>query len=255
MLESLRSVRNALPGFYGNDDPNQLVLGGKLYKVGDRVAYNYEIDRRDLASILRNVRRGKQFSDFCIFTNHGHEPGNWSLESPDYEQSFAREVIDAGADAYIAHGPHQLRGIEIYKGRPIFYSLGNFIMDDLRTPVGADMFERVGKDPRADTDADVTVIEMSREYDNDLPFSEPVFYESIVAVCKYEQNQLAEVRLHPIQLGHGKRFANRGVPEVASAAQAKPILDRLKLLSQPYGTNIEIVNGIGVITPELNSQN
>ncbi|TGS89880.1 SDR family NAD(P)-dependent oxidoreductase, partial [Mesorhizobium sp. M8A.F.Ca.ET.213.01.1.1] len=46
--------------------------------------------------------RGKQFSDFCIVTNHGHEP-NWpdkvSDEPADYEQSFARKMIDAGADA------------------------------------------------------------------------------------------------------------------------------------------------------------
>jgi hypothetical protein len=35
-------------------------------------------------------------------------------------------VIDAGADAVVGHGPHVLRGVEFYKGRPIFYSLGNF---------------------------------------------------------------------------------------------------------------------------------
>ena len=35
-------------------------------------------------------------------------------------------MIDAGADAVVGHGPHVLRGVEFYKGRPIFYSLGNF---------------------------------------------------------------------------------------------------------------------------------
>jgi hypothetical protein len=35
-------------------------------------------------------------------------------------------VIDAGADAVVGHGPHVLRGIEFYRGRPIAYSLGNF---------------------------------------------------------------------------------------------------------------------------------
>nr|WP_318528309.1 CapA family protein [Mesorhizobium sp. ZC-5] len=59
-----------------------------------------------------------------------------SQEPPDYQQSFARKMIDAGADAYVGHGPHLPRGIEIYKGRPIFYSLGNFFYDDLRTPAG-----------------------------------------------------------------------------------------------------------------------
>ena len=40
---------------------------------------------------------------------------------------WSRQVIDAGADAVIGHGPHVLRGIEFYQGRPIVYSLGNFV--------------------------------------------------------------------------------------------------------------------------------
>jgi poly-gamma-glutamate synthesis protein (capsule biosynthesis protein) len=38
-------------------------------------------------------------------------------------------MIDAGADAIIGHHPHVVQGMEIYKQRPIFYSLGNFIFD------------------------------------------------------------------------------------------------------------------------------
>ncbi|MGY8669375.1 CapA family protein [Bradyrhizobium sp. UFLA05-109] len=67
---------------------------------------------------------GAQFSDFCVVTNHGHEPGNWSQEPPDYVRSFAHRRIDTGATAHVGHGPHRLRGNEIYKGRP---SPGNFI--------------------------------------------------------------------------------------------------------------------------------
>lgn len=181
MLDSLRRIRNVLPGFrLDSDDLNRVVLVGATYKEGDQAGYNYEEDSRDIADILRNVRRGKQFADFCIATNHGHEPGNWSQEPPDYEQSLARRLIDAGADAYVGHGPHQLRGIEIYNGRPIFYSLGNFIMDDLRTPIGADMFASYGKDPRVDTAAEVTLAEMAEGYETDIRLSDSLFYESIV---------------------------------------------------------------------------
>ena len=44
----------------------------------------------------------------------------------DFIIPMARRWIDAGADAFVGHGPHTLRAIEIYKGKPIFYSLGNF---------------------------------------------------------------------------------------------------------------------------------
>jgi hypothetical protein len=40
---------------------------------------------------------------------------------------WARAVVEAGADAVVGHGPHVLRGIELYRGRPIAYSLGNFL--------------------------------------------------------------------------------------------------------------------------------
>ncbi|WP_365937170.1 CapA family protein [Mesorhizobium sp.] len=167
-LETLRQVRDALPGGPpGNGDPGRVVLARTTYKAAEKAGYSYEPHPGDVANILRNVRRGKQFSDFCIVTNHGHEP-SWpdkvSEEPADYEQCFARKMIDAGADAYVGHGPHLLRGIEIYKGRPIFYSLANFFGDALRTPAGADMFEAYGKDPRVDTDAEVTAVEESQGY-------------------------------------------------------------------------------------------
>ncbi|TIL64206.1 CapA family protein [Mesorhizobium sp.] len=252
-FESLKQVRNALPGPRpGRDDPNLVVLAGKRYKPGDQCGYSYEANPRDVGDIIRNVRRGKQFSDFCIVTNHGHEPGNWSQEQPDYERSFAHRLIDAGADAYIVHGPHQLRGIEIYKERPIFYSLGNFMYDDLRTPVGADMFEAYGKDPRIDTDADVTVDEEAKGYPSAEGFlealSEPVYYQSVVTVSRFEQNELAELRLYPVELGFSKRFANRGVPQLVTGLPARAILERLQKLSKPFGTQVIIENNLGVIT-------
>lgn len=247
-LAILGEVRDLLPG--GNDirlGADVVVLEGMCYKAGAVAGYSYEANPLDLQNILRNLRRGKQFSDFCIVTNHGHEPGNWSQEPADYEQAFAHQLIDAGADAYIVHGPHQLRGIEIYKGKPIFYSLGNFIMDDLRTPVGADMFDAYGKDPATHTDADVTAAEMSTGYDTAPGFSDPVYYESVIAVSRYEDNRLAELRLHPIELGHSERFANRGVPRIASASQSRVILERLQKLSAPFGTKIALESNVGII--------
>ena len=55
---------------------------------------------------------------------------HWGKENThkllDYQKNLAKIYIDAGADAVIGGHPHVLQGIEIYKGKPIFYSLGNF---------------------------------------------------------------------------------------------------------------------------------
>ena len=55
----------------------------------------------------------------------------------DFLVTFARAMVDAGADIFVGHGPHVLRGVEIYKGKPILYSLGDFIFQNetlLRLP-------------------------------------------------------------------------------------------------------------------------
>ncbi len=244
MLDNLKAIREALPKGDSDeppDKPGTLTLHGSKFKVGDKPGYTYEPNERDVQGILRNVQMGKQYSDFCILTNHGHEPGNWSQDPPDYASAFAHQAIDAGADTYIVHGPHQIRGIEIYKGRPIFYSVGNFIMDDLRDPVGEDMYESHKVDPQTQSAADVTVHEMATGFNGE------VWYQSIVAVSRFDHNQLSEIRIYPIELNWTKRFADRGVPRLAPPAVAKVVLERLQKLSQPYGTAIAIENNVGVI--------
>ncbi|ESZ68713.1 CapA family protein [Mesorhizobium sp. L103C105A0] len=249
MLESLKRIRNSLPdSIPGHEDEDPVLLAGATFKTGEKVGYNFKPDPRDLSGILRNVRQGKQCADFLIVTNHGHEPGEWSQEPPDYEQSLAHKLIDAGADAYVVHGPHQLRGIEIYRGRPIFYSLGNFIFDNLQMIEGADFFDEYNKDPRADTVADILVQAMIEQ-----GIAGKEFYESIVTVSRFEQNQLAELRLVPVELGYSERLANRGVPRLATKPKAEVILERLQRLSKPFGTHIAIENGIGIIGVASNS--
>jgi poly-gamma-glutamate synthesis protein (capsule biosynthesis protein) len=255
MLESLTRVRDLLPGPKRlGSSTERLLLNGTIYRLGDKVDISYQPNATDVANILRNVRRGKQLSDFLVVTNHGHEPGTWSQEPPNYAQAFAHQLIDAGADAYVVHGPHQLRGIEIYKGRPIFYSLGNFIMDDLRTPVGADMYAERSKDPNSATDAEVTVSEMAGGYGEDDPgfdnvpgFAHPVFYQSVIATSRFTRNRVSEIKLYPIDLSRTSRFADRGVPRPVAGSEAQAILERLQRLSEPYGTQISIEKGVGII--------
>ncbi|WP_025038543.1 CapA family protein [Bradyrhizobium sp. DOA9] len=250
VLETLRSVRDAVPGFKAPFiDPRRLLMAGIRFEASENPGHSFEPNVHDVSNILRNIRQAKQYSDFCLATNHGHEPGNWSEDIANYEQAFAREVIDAGADAYVVHGPHRLRGIEIYKDRPILYGVGNFFFDGLRTPVAADTFAAYGKDPRIDTDADVTAAEESAGYETDYGFTDPIFYESVIPVCRFEQNRLAEVRLVPLELGHSQRMANRGIPRIAVPHYGAVILERLRKLSVPFGTHIEIDDNVGVIRP------
>ncbi len=80
---------------------------------------------RKLEYIEEDIRILKKSVDFVIINFH------WGLEKENYpgedQIEFAHKVVDYGADLIIGHHPHVLQGIELYKGKIIAYSLGNFI--------------------------------------------------------------------------------------------------------------------------------
>lgn len=159
--------------------------------------------------------------------------------------TIARESIDQGADAFIGDGPHQLRGIEIYKGKPIYYSLGNFFfMENQQQPITRDEFEKDKIEPMSMTEAEF--MEHRRVHG---VFKEQIWYESVVAVNRYDaRGNLAEIFLHPIEMyWETERDADRGIPRIATGEDAQRILTRLQRLSRQYETKIDIHNDIGRI--------
>ncbi len=71
------------------------------------------------------IREARPKCDVLLVSFHG---GTELDEEPnELQKAFARDAIDAGADAVIGHHPHVLQPIQVYKGKPIFYSLGNFL--------------------------------------------------------------------------------------------------------------------------------
>jgi hypothetical protein len=100
--------------------------------------YPFAYDLLQIARAKLVVDSVAKLADVVIVTFHGGTEGKSAtrvgvgMERMGGERrgdlrKFARAVIDAGADAVVGHGPHVLRGIEFYRGRPIAYSLGNFV--------------------------------------------------------------------------------------------------------------------------------
>ena len=247
-LRTLRKIRDDQPAgsirIVEKEPTDELELFGVRYKASDRRGFTYKMDPVDEREILKSIRAAKQLSDFVIVTIHAHEPGNWSQEPADFLPTLAHEAIDAGADEFIGHGPHQVRGIEVYHGKPIFYSLGNFIFQlDLLEPVATDLYEQYKMDPATATDAEFDAMW------NQLVFGGEIWYQSVVTTSRFEKGRLAEIQLRPLDLNYAARGADRGVPRPAPPSIARTILERLQRLSQPFGTQIAIEQGIGVIRP------
>lgn len=253
-FEQLGRIRDAQPpgsirpSIAASDAKSGTVtLFGTKYRVGSagNMEFSFSMHERDLQDILRNIRQGKQTSDFSVVSMHTHEPGNYSDVPPDFLPAFARQAIDNGADAVIGHGPHRLRGIEIYRGKPIFYSLGNFFfMENTYQPLTRDAFDKEGIDPSSMTEAEL--LEKKRVHG---VFGDRVWYESVVAVNRFDaRGRLREVRLHPIEMHWNEgRDADRGIPRLAEGDAAARILRGIQRLSAPYGTEIGIEGNTGVI--------
>jgi poly-gamma-glutamate synthesis protein (capsule biosynthesis protein) len=245
-LRALRKIRDEQPAgsirVPEKEPPDELDLFGARYKVGDHRGFSYRMDPVDEREILKSIRAAKQASDFVIVTIHAHEPGNWSQEPADFLPTLAREAIEAGADEFIGHGPHQVRGVEVYHGKPIFYSLGNFIFQlDLLEPVASDLYEQYKMDQATTTDTEFDAMW------NQLIFGAEIWYQSVVTTSRFEKGKLAEVRLQPVDLNYAGRGADRGVPHLAAPEVARTILERLQRLSRPFGTTISIEDGVGII--------
>lgn len=136
-------------------------------------------------------------------------------------------------------------GIEIYKGRPIFYSVGNFIFQN--ETVGffpADAYERFDLDLRA-TPSDF--LDARTAGGKKGHPAERAYWENMFAVCEFAAGKLQEIKIYPIDQGFGRPRSQRGRPVLAEGEVAERVLARVARLSARYGTRVSVRDGIGAI--------
>lgn len=106
-------------------------IGASYSSINDnaKTTNDYVARIEDLNMLKNAITQAKKTSDFIIVTIHA---GTEYTYKPNEKQiTFAHAAIDAGADMVIGHHPHWIQSIEQYQGKYIFYSLGNFIFDQM----------------------------------------------------------------------------------------------------------------------------
>jgi len=197
-------------------------------------------DAEDARRILQNIRDARRHADVVVVYQHNHVFGTRSFSTIFTEGlperlapnawlvKWTHAEIDAGADIIVMHGAPLLHGIEIYRGRPIFYDLGNFIYNVPPT---------------------VTYID------------EPMAWESVVASLSVQGRAMHSITLRPVVLNpigdgqpdvHNPYASNeflhtRGLPAPASGARAGYILQRVADASKPFGTRIDVRGDVATI--------
>lgn len=172
----------------------------------------------DVARVIAAIRLAREFAPHVIVYQHDHY---WEEDrglTPDWKKAFARACLDAGGTVFVSHGVPQLHGLEIYRGRPIFYGLGSFIFHTVTAP----------------------------------GFYKPEVWQSVLADLVFRDGQLASLRLRPVLLNEmgeaGPRFnATRGTPRAATGADARRVLTEFAALSKEYGTTLRLDDGFATV--------
>jgi poly-gamma-glutamate synthesis protein (capsule biosynthesis protein) len=202
------------------------------------------LDDADVDRVLGEIEKAAAFADLVLVNGHTHEPANHITEAPEWLGELGRRCIEAGAHAYLGHGPHILRGVEIHEGRPIFHSLGNFIFHrDTQDPIPAAQYSMFGLDTQRAAAHEYVA---ARDGSGDrLAMTGGPFYESIVPRMEFTGGRLSSMSLHPIELSVGATVGSRGTPRLAVGELAHTILERLARLSEPLGFEFSVDDGIG----------
>lgn len=254
MLEQLKKITEVVDinaenklavkeGFLTENDNDTVKFGQYQFARGPKTGTFTKTIKKDFERIEKTINEALRQADYVLISIHSHEMEGDSKDQPaEFLTTFAKDCIDTGAHAVIGHGPHFLRGIEIYKNRPIFYSLGDFIFQNETVPaLPADFYEKYGLD-HTHTLADA--LDVRSDNNTKGLGTNPYVWESVIPLWSMENGELTDLTLYPIELGYELPRYRRGWPVLS---KNRKILERLNKLSLPFGTDIEIDGYVGKI--------
>jgi poly-gamma-glutamate synthesis protein (capsule biosynthesis protein) len=181
-------------------------------------------EESDLKALLMAVENTRKKADFVVVSIHWGP--QWQPMVLDYQSEIAHTLIDHGVDIIMGHGPHVLQGIEVYKKRYVFYSLGHFVFHT--------------NQPRMTT--------MLPEMPNNIPMkravADPVRWrlnETAIGKVVLSDSEIKRVEIIPVILDRN------GSPQVCDNDAAMSILNDLAVFSRYLDTRVTIKENKGII--------
>jgi poly-gamma-glutamate synthesis protein (capsule biosynthesis protein) len=171
--------------------------------------------REDVLRLTEAIQKGRADADLVVLYVHFHWARHTRPDVPYQQRVIAHAAIEAGVDIFVAHGPHTLRGVEIYRGKPVLFSIGNFVLQ-----------------PQASG---------STSTDTNLG------RQSVVVRTVVAEKKLARLEFLPIAIGAD------GQPRFAQDDVGRTILNRMSGLSAEFGTEIAKQDWYGSIQLDVPS--
>lgn len=224
----------AKEGYNAGIKEGEAALGELRFVEGDKCEYVMELVREDVERVKRAIYEAQLQADYIIVSIHSHQLSGDKKENPSkFLVDFAHECIDAGAHAIVGHGPHLLRPIEVYKDCPIFYSLGDFILQLYNIELAPkEFYDKVGVDGGA------TVHELLKTRSADFTrglMTDPRMFLNVVPLWETEGTKLKSLRLLPLMGAMDGKKSEIGLPRICDPGQ---VVDYLGEMSRPYGITL-----------------
>ncbi len=249
-FDTLKKSEDDILKYFGEDQrgdqekkkEQKVVINEITFVPGEKFDFSYVINEADLKRLTEAIKAARRNSRIVIASLHEHRGAKQSTMPAPFIETYARACIDAGADVFFNTGPHRPWGIEIYKNKPIFYSLGNFFFLLSGIQHSAEKLAEYGLDPFT---LDSTLLEekIATNY-----FKDDFYWDSFVPIITFgKENEVLDIKLYPITLGKDQPLYKKGIPRLADEKKSKAIIDELKKMSEPYKTKIDYSNSIGTV--------
>ncbi len=186
-------------------------------------------DRGDVEAMVQDIQKLRSRVDIVVCSIH------WGVHwvpryIADYQIEAGHAAIDAGCDLILGHHAHMLKGVEVYKGKPIIYCLGNFAMS--RAPHALNFLLPEGK------------FRFPEVYDipigPDFTYGHRDYYNhSVIAKAEFSKNRKVDLSFIPVYIEQGPQ------PTVLKADDKRftEVVRLIQWSSEPFGTKLEVKDG------------
>jgi poly-gamma-glutamate synthesis protein (capsule biosynthesis protein) len=235
-------INNSKAGGYTLTKPGVFSLGTVDFQLSETEGKTSAPHPGDMARMKAAIEQAAREADYVVVCFHSHEIKGDDDEEPDFFiETFARSCIDWGASAVVGSGTHQIKAIELYKGKPIFYSIANFIFQvDKMVEVPLDHYEKFRIDPSKTIEEAEYIRSAGGTRGLETQFKN---YKGLMPLLEFEDGQLVSAKIKPVELGFYGDKAYKGLPGEAAREVTQEIFDTLCRLSEPYGTNLRLEDG------------
>ena len=215
---------------------NEAEFAPLRFVLGEDTKYTLHVNEEDMKRVEKAIYEAQFQADYTIISLHSHEIAGENQEAvPDVLREFAHACVDAGANAIIGHGPHFLRPIEVYKDSPIFYSLGDFIIQLYSVELAPEEFYS-----KYGLTSDSTVHELMKTRSKDFSIglmTKRIMFQTVIPYWETREKKLVTLELLPVEskmIGHKSEI---GLPRIAKDLS---FIEHLDEISAEYGVRMHV---------------